>query len=34
MNKLEAHTRVHAIAIALREGYISPPADAGAAARG
>ena len=27
MNKLEAHTRVHAIAIALREGYISPPAD-------
>ena len=25
MNKLEAHTRVHAIAIALREGYISPP---------
>ncbi len=34
MNKREAHTRVHAIAIALREGYISPPADAGAAARG
>jgi DNA-binding NarL/FixJ family response regulator len=26
MSKLEAHTRVHAIAIALREGYISPPA--------
>jgi DNA-binding NarL/FixJ family response regulator len=26
MGKLEAHTRVHAIAIALREGYISPPA--------
>jgi DNA-binding NarL/FixJ family response regulator len=25
MNKLEAHTRVHAVAIALREGYISPP---------
>jgi DNA-binding NarL/FixJ family response regulator len=25
MSKLEAHTRVHAIAIALREGYISPP---------
>ena len=25
MTKLEAHTRVHAIAIALREGYISPP---------
>jgi DNA-binding NarL/FixJ family response regulator len=25
MNKLEAHTRVHAIAIALREGFISPP---------
>lgn len=35
MNKLEAHTRVHAIAIALREGYISArPADAGAASRG
>jgi DNA-binding NarL/FixJ family response regulator len=35
MNKLEAHTRVHAIAIALREGYISArPADAGAACRG
>lgn len=29
MSKLEAHTRVHAIAIALREGFISPPADAG-----
>ena len=28
MVKLEAHTRVHAIAIALREGYISPPDDA------
>ena len=27
MNKLEATTRVHAIAIALREGYISPPDD-------
>jgi DNA-binding NarL/FixJ family response regulator len=26
MSKLEATTRVHAIAIALREGYISPPA--------
>ncbi|HET6551656.1 MAG TPA: response regulator transcription factor [Solirubrobacter sp.] len=26
MNKLEANTRVHAIAIALREGFISPPA--------
>jgi DNA-binding NarL/FixJ family response regulator len=25
MNKLEAHTRVHAIAIALREGFINPP---------
>lgn len=25
MNKLEASTRVHAVAIALREGYISPP---------
>jgi DNA-binding NarL/FixJ family response regulator len=25
MTKLEAHTRVHAIAIALREGFISPP---------
>jgi DNA-binding NarL/FixJ family response regulator len=30
MSKLEAHTRVHAIAIALREGYISPPDNAGA----
>jgi len=29
MTKLEAHTRVHAIAIALREGYISPPAGVG-----
>jgi len=28
MTKLEAHTRVHAIAIALREGFISPPDDA------
>src|SRR5919205_274027 len=27
MSKLEAHTRVHAIAIALREGFIQPPAD-------
>jgi DNA-binding NarL/FixJ family response regulator len=27
MAKLEAHTRVHAVAIALREGYISPPAE-------
>jgi DNA-binding NarL/FixJ family response regulator len=27
MSKLEATTRVHAIAIALREGYISPPAE-------
>jgi DNA-binding NarL/FixJ family response regulator len=25
MSKLEAHTRVHAIAIALRKGFISPP---------
>jgi DNA-binding NarL/FixJ family response regulator len=25
MSKLEASTRVHAVAIALREGYISPP---------
>ena len=25
MAKLEAHTRVHAVAIALREGFISPP---------
>ena len=29
MGKLEANTRVHAIAIALREGHISPPADDG-----
>jgi DNA-binding NarL/FixJ family response regulator len=29
MSKLEASTRVHAIAIALREGYISPPDQAG-----
>ncbi len=29
MGKLEASTRVHAIAIALREGYISPPDNAG-----
>jgi DNA-binding CsgD family transcriptional regulator len=28
MAKLEAHTRVHAIAIALRAGYISGPQDA------
>ena len=34
MGKLEAHTRVHAIAIALREGYISPPDDAGVVSRG
>jgi DNA-binding NarL/FixJ family response regulator len=27
MSKLEAHTRVHAVAIALREGYISPPSE-------
>jgi DNA-binding NarL/FixJ family response regulator len=27
MSKLEAHTRVHAIAIALREGFISPPGE-------
>jgi DNA-binding NarL/FixJ family response regulator len=27
MAKLEAHTRVHAIAIALRDGFISPPAE-------
>ena len=33
MNKLEAHTRVHAIAIALREGFISPPDDAGLSSR-
>ena len=31
MQKLEAATRVHAIAIALREGYISPPHRAGPA---
>ena len=31
MNKLEAHTRVHAIAIALREGYISLARRRGAA---
>ncbi len=31
MSKLEAHTRVHAIAIALREGFISPPDNAGVA---
>jgi DNA-binding NarL/FixJ family response regulator len=31
MAKLEAHTRVHAIAIALREGFISPPAESPAA---
>jgi DNA-binding NarL/FixJ family response regulator len=30
MSKLEAHTRVHAVAIALREGYISPPGELGA----
>jgi DNA-binding NarL/FixJ family response regulator len=29
MGKLEANTRVHAIAIALREGFISPPAGDG-----
>jgi DNA-binding NarL/FixJ family response regulator len=29
MGKLEASTRVHAIAIALREGFISPPAGHG-----
>jgi DNA-binding NarL/FixJ family response regulator len=29
MAKLEAHTRVHAIAIALREGFISPPTGSG-----
>jgi DNA-binding NarL/FixJ family response regulator len=29
MGKLEASTRVHAIAIALREGFISPPAGDG-----
>ncbi len=27
MSKLEAHTRVHAVAIALREGYISGPSE-------
>jgi DNA-binding CsgD family transcriptional regulator len=32
MAKLEASTRVHAIAIALREGYIQPPASDGNAA--
>ena len=32
MAKLEASTRVHAIAIALREGYIQPPASEGNAA--
>lgn len=31
MTKLEAATRVHAIAIALRDGYISPPHRAGLA---
>ena len=30
MAKLEAHTRVHAIAIALRDGFISPPAESSA----
>ena len=30
MSKLEAHTRVHAVAIALREGFISPPEGNGA----
>jgi hypothetical protein len=34
MSKLEAHTRVHAIAIALREGFISPPVDTGVSGRG
>jgi DNA-binding NarL/FixJ family response regulator len=29
MSKLEANTRVHAIAIALREGFISPPTGIG-----
>jgi DNA-binding NarL/FixJ family response regulator len=29
MSKLEANTRVHAIAIALREGFISPPSGTG-----
>ena len=33
MSKLEANTRVHAIAIALREGYISPPNAAEVAGR-
>ena len=33
MTKLEAHTRVHAIAIALREGFIQPPDDAGLGTR-
>jgi DNA-binding NarL/FixJ family response regulator len=33
MTKLEANTRVHAIAIALREGYISPPEHAEVADR-
>ena len=32
MAKLEASTRVHAIAIALREGYIQPPSSDGGAA--
>jgi DNA-binding NarL/FixJ family response regulator len=31
MSKLEAHTRVHTTATGLREGFISPPADAGVA---
>jgi DNA-binding NarL/FixJ family response regulator len=30
MAKLEAHTRVHAVAIALREGFISPPGEVAA----
>jgi len=30
MSKLEATTRAHAIAIALREGYISSPSEKGA----
>ena len=34
MQKLEAATRVHAIAIALRDGYISPPHRAGLADAG
>jgi len=33
MTKLEAHTRVHAFAIALRAGLISPPDDAGIGSR-